>query len=253
MFTRNALGALLGAVSIACGSGHAGPTCSSSDTDCMLAHLSIYDNRGNPILLTRIPAGTIKQSQLQTGKGLPTVVDPLSNAVSLTFQSWNSLIGLPLKFTDPNGSIIGGCFRVRLKSQPPGPFGGFAMVAFRSAPDGKTSGDLPIFISPGFEPESGLGEHVIDLYPMAPVTANQEAVAQALGGGGNCTSFGQQYCNPTDGARCGSNSQCHCCWATCSGSRCTCYPCNAACTSRGYQCHQATNTCIFPESGGSCS
>jgi hypothetical protein len=160
------------------------PSCSSTDMDCILSHLRVRDPNGNAVELIRISAGTIAPSQIGPGKGLPTISDALSSPAPLTFASWDSWIGLSLAFTDPNGARIGGCFHVHPKGQVPGPFGGFPVMAFKSVPDGQTSGDLPIEISAGFQPIEGSAEYSIDLYPISPIAVGQEAVAQALAGGG---------------------------------------------------------------------
>jgi hypothetical protein len=238
--------------------------------DCILSHLRIRDHNGNAVELTRISAGTIKPSQMGTGKGLPTVSDTLSSTPSLTFARWDSWITLPLTFTDPNGARIGGCFQVHPRNQVPGPFGGFPLMAFKSVPDGLTSGDLPIEISAGFEPIEGSADYAIDLYPISPIAAGQEAVAQALGGadiavgnplsvitllGGAGSSSGASSSSGSGSssgglgscglpATCGSDSDCsgfgaRNCMPT-SGGRCgsdgKCHCCYAACGSGTGQC-----------------
>jgi hypothetical protein len=253
-----------------------GPTCSRSDAACILSHLRVLDDNGDRLTLVSIAPSSIQPSQLAPGKGLPTVAS--ATKATLTFRYGNESTGirLPLTFTDPNGAKIGGCFSVRTTGQLPGPFGGFPVVAFRSVPDGKTSGDLILSVMPGFDSEGGGFDYELDLYPISAVDPTKEAIEQAVSGGAiavgtpltfpvhvgsgattsneggastcssdtGCAPFGQRNCQPENGARCGGDGLCHCCLAFCSSSTnaCSCTACNANC-SGDRMC--VGSTCVF--------
>jgi hypothetical protein len=184
------------------------PTCSTSDTACIQAHLSIEDSNQNAIALTTIAAGTIQASQIAPGKGVSTVTDYYST--TLTFDYWEECLLATLTFTDPNGSRIGGCFTVRPQTQVRGSFGSQPMVAIPSAPDGQTTGTFSIWICPAFEPSDGTATFAIDMFPIAPVTPGQEAVSELLGGGqvavGNPLSFDVQVPPASSGTSSSSGS-----------------------------------------------
>jgi hypothetical protein len=184
------------------------PTCSTSDTACIQAHLSIEDSNQNVIALTTIAAGTIQASQIAPGKGVPAVTDYYST--TLTFEYWQECLLATLTFTDPNGSRIGGCFTVRPQTQVRGSFGTQPMVAMPSAPDGQTTGTFSIWICPGFDPIDGTATFAIDMFPIAPVTPGQEAVSELLSGGqvavGNPLSFEVQESSGTGSSSGGSGS-----------------------------------------------
>jgi hypothetical protein len=169
---------VVAAGSAACSSG---PTCASSDADCILGHLTITVPSWNGSL-TRIAAGTVQPAQLVAGKGAPALADSLG-APSLCFSPTDTVIGLPFTFTDPNGARPGGCFSVRSSATPPGPFGGFPMAAFPSLPDGQTSGRLSMLIEPSLQAGDDGNDFVLDLYPVAAAKPGDEAIAQLQGGG----------------------------------------------------------------------
>jgi hypothetical protein len=184
------------------------PTCSTSDTACIQAHLSIEDSNQNVIALTTIAAGTIQASQIAPGKGVPTVTSYYST--TLTFEYWEECLLATLTFTDPNGSRIGGCFTVRPQTQVRGSFGSQPMVAMPSAPDGQTTGTFSIWICPAFDPIDGTATFAIDMFPISPVTPGKEAVSELLGGGqvavGNPLSFEVQELSGTGSSSGGSGS-----------------------------------------------
>lgn len=252
-----------------------GPKCRRDDAACILSNLRVLDENGNRLKLIPIAGNTVQASQLAPGKGLPTVTSA-TKTLAFRYGSQSTGIRVPLTFTDPNGAKIGGCFRVRIAAQPPGPFGGFPVVAFRSVPDGKTSGDLTITLMPGFDPEGGAFDYELDLYPISAVDPAKEAIEQALSGGAvaigtpltfpvqvgssttpsreggastcssdsACAGFGQRNCQPQNGGRCGADGLCHCCLALCSSSTnaCSCTACDANC-SGDRMC--VGSTCVF--------
>ncbi len=249
----------------------------------MLSNLRV-EQAGRRLTLVPIAADKIQTSQLAPGKGVPAVTLQSGGSPNLEFHygSRSGGIAVPLAFTDPNGARPGGCFRIRLKSQPPGPFGGFPVVAFASEPDGKTSGTFALTLLPGFDPIGDVADYVLDLFPMSAVDPTKEAIEEALAGspiaigsalpfnvhmspstptpptGGTastcssdsaCAAFGKRNCQPQDGARCGGDKLCHCCLALCGSGTgaCSCTKCDGNC-SGDRMC--VGSTCVFKVGAG---
>ncbi len=82
-----------------------------------------------------------------------------------------------------------------------------------------------------------------------------QTMGSTTGSVGGCDSFGQQNCNPTNGARC-YNGHCQSCWSTCGSGTgvCSCNGCDSTCTGSGYVC-ASDGTCLFPPppTGPACS
>jgi len=156
------LGAALVAASGAEGCGT--DTCAAGDDACILAHLRIYDQGGNPVTLTPVPASAIKPGT-RTGTGsssssggsgggstsssassssgssdVPTVTGWPS---STTFSD-SSYLEVTLAFTDPCGERPGGCFGVH----HPGKFPGSWMTT-GPVYDAATTGNWPLQV--GFD------------------------------------------------------------------------------------------------------
>jgi hypothetical protein len=125
-----------------------------------------------------------------------TCKDPIDDSdPSQPVLARDALIGDPAPFT---ATIVG-----------PGPSGGTGGSPAR--PDGGTGG------ANGSGGKTGTGSCGL------PLQCKSDA---------DCSGFGGRNCSPTNGARCGPDGLCHCCYALCSSGtgNCSCISCASGCT-----------------------
>ncbi len=120
--------ALLGAGLAAAGAtaGCSADTCTAGDDACILAHLRIYDQGGNPVALTPVPASAVNpgtrtgSSSSSSSSGSTDVPTVTGFPSSTTFSDPSTYLEVTLTFTDPCGARPGGCFGVHHGTSFPG-------------------------------------------------------------------------------------------------------------------------------------
>jgi hypothetical protein len=188
-------------------------TCTPGDDACILAHLKIYDQQGNPVPLTQLPQTATIRPNTAPGHGGASTTSATSSGAgassagagggggaggsslavpsvsgfpsTMTFAGSDTYTEVTVQFTDPCGMRPGGCFNIHRGSTIPSSFS-TPWTTTTPVDDGQTEGQWPFQIGLDYD-SAAQDQFNIDFVAWSPCEKNVDPITALVEGEGVAT------------------------------------------------------------------